>query len=58
MKIITDADDQVLLENTPTQAESLPHSLEQAARGIGFQIKQSSYVLINIAPSPHKMASL
>ena len=29
-------DDLVLLANTPAQAKSLLHSLEQAARGIGF----------------------
>ena len=29
-------DDLALLANTPTQAESLQHSLEQAARGIGL----------------------
>ena len=31
---ITDVDD----PNTPTQAESLLHSLEQTARGIGFHV--------------------
>ena len=31
-------DDIVLLANTSTQAESLLHSLEQAAGGIGFQV--------------------
>ena len=38
----------VLLTNTPAQAKSQPHSLEQAAECIGFyvmQIKQSSCVL-------------
>ena len=38
---ITDADyadDLVLLAYTPTQAESLWHCLEQAARGIGLQV--------------------
>ena len=30
--------DQVFLANTPTQAESLLHSLEQAARGIGLNM--------------------
>ena len=29
-------DDLVLLTNTPAQAKCLPHSLEQAARGIDF----------------------
>ena len=32
------ADDIVLLANTPTQAETLLHSLEQAAAGIGFHV--------------------
>ena len=30
------ANDLALLTNTPTQAKSLLHSLDQAARGIGF----------------------
>ena len=40
-KTITDADyadDTVLLANTPAQAETLLHSLKQAAAGIGFHI--------------------
>ena len=40
-KTITDADfadDIALLANTPNQAETLPHSLEQAAAGIGLHI--------------------
>ena len=32
------ADDIALLTNTPTQAESLLHSLEPAARGIGLHV--------------------
>ena len=32
------ADDIVLLANTPTQAETLLHSLEQAAAGIGLHV--------------------
>ena len=32
-----DADDIVLLTNTPTQAKSLMHDLEQAAGGIGLR---------------------
>ena len=41
------ADDVALLANTSTQAESLLHSLEQAAGGIGLYMntKQSSCVL-------------
>ena len=33
------ADDLVLLANTPTQAKSLLHSIEQAAEGIGLHVK-------------------
>ena len=33
-----DANDIALLANTPTQAESLLQSLEQAAGGIGFHV--------------------
>ena len=43
-KTITDtdyADDIVLLENTPAQAESLLHSLELAAGGIGLNVLYS-----------------
>ena len=32
------ADDIAVLENTPTPAESLLHSLEQAAGGIGIHV--------------------
>ena len=35
-KTITDANDLVLLTNTPAQTKSLLNSLEQAARGIGL----------------------
>ena len=37
-KTITDADYIVLLANTPNQAETLLHSLERAAAGIGFHV--------------------
>ena len=40
-QIITNADnadDIALFVNTPTQAESLLHSLEQVAGGIGLQV--------------------
>ena len=33
---VDSSDDIALLVNTPTRAESLLHSLQQAARGIGF----------------------
>ena len=35
---ITDTDNIVFLANTPTQAESLQHSLEQAASSIGRHV--------------------
>ena len=53
---ITDADyanDIPLLANTPAQAKSLLHSLEQAAGGIGFQTRQNTYALIKEVTSPH-----
>ena len=42
-------DDIVLLANTPTQAESLLHSLEQAAAGIGFHVNtdKTEYMCFN-----------
>ena len=45
------ANDQVLLTNTPAQAKFLLHSLEQAVVDIGLYTKQSSCVL-NKEPSP------
>ena len=48
MNIIRSNEKKRLLANTSAQTESLLHSLEQAARGIGFsvciQIKQTPYV--------------
>ena len=43
------ADDIALLANTPTQAESLLHSLEQAAGGIGLQmnVDKTEYMSFN-----------
>ena len=43
------ADDIGLLANTPTQAETQPHSLEQAAAGIGLYINANKmeYVYFN-----------
>ena len=38
------ADDQVLLANTPAQAESLLHNLEQAAKGIGLYMNSDKIV--------------
>ena len=51
-KTITDADyadDVAILANTPTQAETLLHSLEQAATGIGLQVNahKIEYVCFN-----------
>ena len=49
---ITDAyypDDISLLANTPTQAESLLHSLEQASGGIGLHVnaEKTEYICFN-----------
>ena len=47
MGTITDAnnaDDIVLLANTPTQAKSLLHSLEQATGGIGLHVNADKTV--------------
>ena len=49
---ITDADyadDIALLANTPAQAESLLHSLERAASGIGFHVNanKTEYICFN-----------
>ena len=51
-KTITDADyadDIAILANTPNQAETLPHSLEQATAGIGLHINvhKTEYVYYN-----------
>ena len=51
-KTITDADysdDIALMANAPTQAESLLHSLEQAAGGIGLRVKaeKTEYMCFN-----------
>ena len=42
-------DDMALLANTPTQVESLQHSLEQAAAGIGLHVKtdKTKYMYFN-----------
>ena len=58
VEIITDADyadDITLLVNTPTQAETLLHSLEQATGGISLHVnaeKNGVRVLIKKEPSP------
>ena len=51
--IITDADyvdDIALLENTPTQAESLLHSLERAAAGTSLHVNahKTDYICFNL----------
>ena len=50
------ADDIALLANTPTQVESLLHSLEWAAAGISLHVNAhmtSTWALIKEAISPH-----
>ena len=48
-----DADDLAFLANTPTQAESLLHSLEQTARGIGLHMNTNKTRVLNEkVPSP------
>ena len=62
--MITDTDytdDIELLANIPTQAESLLHSLEQAAGGLDLHVdsdKTGLCVLIKEATSPHLMEDL
>ena len=51
-KTITDAvyaDDIAILANTPNQAETLPHSLERAAAGIGLHVNahKTEYMCYN-----------
>ena len=48
-KTITDADDIVILANTPNQAETLLHSLERAAAGIGLYVNahKTEYMCYN-----------
>ena len=43
------ANDIALLTNTPTQAKTLPHSLEQAATGIGLHVDahKTEYMCFN-----------
>ena len=55
-KTITDADyadDLVILANAPAQTETLLHSLEQAAAGIGLHVKRNICALIKQATFPH-----
>ena len=50
------ADDIVLLANIPAQVETLLHSLEWAAGGIGLHVnadKMNTCALIKEAASPH-----
>ena len=48
-KTITDTDDIAILENTPNQAETLLHSLERAAAGIGLYVNahKTEYIFYN-----------
>ena len=48
-QIISDADDITLLANTPTQAETLLHSLEWPAAGIGLHVNayKMEYICFN-----------
>ena len=48
-KTITDADDIAILANTPNQAETLLHRLEQAAAGIGLHVNahKTEYMCYN-----------
>ena len=48
-KTITDADDIVILANTPNQAETLRHSLERATSGIGIHVNayKTEYMCYN-----------
>ena len=46
-KIIIDADDIALLGNAPAQAETLLHSLERAAAGIGLHAHKTEYMCLN-----------
>ena len=41
------ADDIALLANTPAQAETLLHSLERAAGGIGLHVNKTEYMYYN-----------
>ena len=53
---ITDTDyinDIALLANTPAQAKSLLHSLEQAACGIGLHVNAEKTEFIKEVTSPH-----
>ena len=53
-KIITDADyadDIALLANTPNQAETLRHSLERAAAGIGLHVKCTQNWIYALQPN-------
>ena len=56
-KTITNADDIAILANTPKQAETLLHSLERAAAGIGFHINahKTEYMCFNQAEDISKL---
>ena len=52
------ANELALLVNTPAQAESQLHSLEQAAEGIGLYMNANKTVLNKKEPSPFKVAGV
>ena len=61
METMTDADyadDQALLANTPSQAESLLYNLEWVARGIGPYMNANKTEYMCFKSSPLKVASL
>ena len=57
---ITDADyanDIVFLANSPTQAETLLHSLERAAAGVGLHVKIAAFNIEQVLEdAPHEAA--
>ena len=61
MKNVDDADDLVLLANTPAQAVFQLHCLEEVARGIGPYMNANKTEFISFKkkePSPLKVVSL
>ena len=60
-KTITDTDYAAILANAPAQAETLLHSLERAATGIGFHINahKTEYMCFNqTGDIPHEAVAL
>ena len=48
MQKVIDADDPILVKNTPVQAKSLLHSLKQSAGGIGFYVNANKTKLSQV----------